>query len=269
MRIVGEIPRIALPSPAEFERQYRSAHFPVIIRSAVDDWPARRWTPEGLRQRFGERLVPVRRSDDEIAVVFGAEREETSLPFSRFIDAITAPVAPGAPRPPYVANHSIGVAEHDSPLDELRAEIQFPEFVGGALRSVQVWIGAPGQRSTIHNDPYDNFNAQLYGRKRFLMFPPGQHEHVYPERIHEGFWSSPVDPGRPDPARHPLFSKAEALEGVLEPGDMIYVPIFWWHYVEALTVSINASAFGGHSEGVWTVLRARRARGRQASLSNG
>ena len=44
-----------------------------------------------------------------------------------------------------------------------------------------------------------------------------------------------------DRDRFPLFEKSEIIKVVLEPGDAIYLPRGWWHYVESLEPSINVS----------------------------
>lgn len=52
-----------------------------------------------------------------------------------------------------------------------------------------------------------------------------------------------VDLAAPDPARYPNFAQAQAHEGVLHAGQIIYIPRCWPHAVESLddTVSITVS----------------------------
>src|SRR4051794_37581525 len=57
------IERIAPPSPAEFEARYVKASRPVILRGAIDDWPAmKRWSLPQFKERFGDREVPAVRT---------------------------------------------------------------------------------------------------------------------------------------------------------------------------------------------------------------
>ena len=37
------------------------------------------------------------------------------------------------------------------------------------------------------------------------------------------------------------FKKAEYVEGILEPGDGLFIPVGWWHYVRSLDVSFSVS----------------------------
>jgi len=39
---------------------------------------------------------------------------------------------------------------------------------------VNVWFGSKGSTAAIHHDPFENFFVQIYGRKRFYLFPPSE-----------------------------------------------------------------------------------------------
>lgn len=44
---------------------------------------------------------------------------------------------------------------------------------------------------------------------------------------------SPVDILDPDYERFPLFRGAKRLQCVLRPGDVLFMPAFWWHEVQS------------------------------------
>src|SRR5262249_44095155 len=117
----------------------------------------------------------------------------------------------------------------------------------------KLWIAAPGQRSTIHNDPYHNFNAQIVGRKHFILFAPEAHKLLYPRFFHAGMWVSPIDLKQPDFDKFPDFVNLQGYKHELNEGDIMYVPRFWWHCVEAMTpcVNVNRWVFSEGSEGEW------------------
>lgn len=48
---------------------------------------------------------------------------------------------------------------------------------------------------------------------------------------------SAVDVEHPDLAAHPAFAGAHHYDAVLGPGDCLYIPKGWWHYLRALTTS--------------------------------
>lgn len=53
-----------------------------------------------------------------------------------------------------------------------------------------------------------------------------------------------MDFENPDFQQFPKLKEARGMETVLGPGDVLYIPIYWWHHVESkmnagYTVSIN------------------------------
>jgi ribosomal protein L16 Arg81 hydroxylase len=55
---------------------------------------------------------------------------------------------------------------------------------------------------------------------------------------HRGVYSQ-VDAGNPDYARFPKYADASIHEVELGPGEVLFLPVGWWHYVQALDVSIT------------------------------
>jgi hypothetical protein len=124
-----------------------------------------------------------------------------------------------------------------------------------------LWLSHPGVVAQTHYDTQHNVFVQLQGTKRFLLFPPGTELYSYPN-IHRSYrqsqWhlemnsSSPVQiPGdgasslatRTQAERFPLINtkKVTALEVMLHPGDVLYIPPYWQHRVESLSLSLSLS----------------------------
>lgn len=45
----------------------------------------------------------------------------------------------------------------------------------------------------------------------------------------------------PDLERHPNFADVPHIECTLQPGEMLYIPKKWWHFVWAQTASLSIS----------------------------
>ncbi|XP_061421441.1 hypoxia-inducible factor 1-alpha inhibitor [Lethenteron reissneri] len=115
----------------------------------------------------------------------------------------------------------------------------------GPLTSNLLLIGMEGNVTPCHYDEQQNFFAQVKGYKRCILFPPEQFDCLYPYPIHHPCdRQSQVDFENPDYERFPNFRKAIGYETVVGPGDVLYIPMYWWHHIESLldggiTISVN------------------------------
>jgi hypothetical protein len=77
--------------------------------------------------------------------------------------------------------------------------------------------------------------------KKVILIPPGQSDYLYYPCREFGLnlHFSPVDVEHPDLKRHPRFARATPLEITVRPGEMLFIPATWWHYLRALEPSIS------------------------------
>ena len=125
-------------------------------------------------------------------------------------------------------------------LPELAGEIRPPDLLGDEPAAAHLWFGSAGNVTPLHYDPLNNFFLQLHGRKRFTLFSPRFFDELYPFPIDARFSHiSHVDAERPDLDKHPRFVEAQRHEVALGPGDLLFLPAFWWHHVRSLDVAIS------------------------------
>lgn len=77
--------------------------------------------------------------------------------------------------------------------------------------------------------------AQVYGRKTMKLIPS------YDLNLldADGKRLSPINAFAPDLVKHPQFQQATALEVTLEPGEMLFLPVGWWHAEQTSDVNIT------------------------------
>jgi len=217
---------------------------PALWRGIGTEWPCtRKWTLAGLAERLSGRKITARVTDNELDVFFEHDGDSgyEVVACDEYINSIIGITRGAGDRPAYAGSVSI---KHDPVSSEWAGELlgECPLsdwFPGRPLDEHRIWIGAAGQKSTIHSDPYDNVNAQIIGKKEFIIFAPEQHPYLYPEFIHAQLWASRVDPDLADFERFPKLKSARGFRGQLSPGDVLFIPKFWWHAFSATEASLN------------------------------
>jgi hypothetical protein len=130
----------------------------------------------------------------------------------------------------------VGSTTVDTCLPGFRDENDF-DF-GDIDPLASIWLGNQ-TRIAAHYDVPDNLACCAAGRRRFILFPPGELKNLYVGPLDStpaGQAISLVDFHQPDFDKFPRFRKAlsNARVAELEPGDAIFIPSMWWHHVEGL-----------------------------------
>ncbi len=154
---------------------------------------------------------------------------------------------------------------HPADPAQARPELDEPQL--------NAWFGPPGTITPLHTDPYHNLLVQVVGRKYVRLYSPllapealaprGREAGVdmaNTSRLDVGAvegWDVPAATAAPadgddegsssssnhdgDEAAVDQFKSLPFVDCILEPGDTLYIPIGWWHYVRGLSVSFSVS----------------------------
>jgi ribosomal protein L16 Arg81 hydroxylase len=101
-----------------------------------------------------------------------------------------------------------------------------------------MWIGPAGTVTPLHHDLTNNFIVQITGRKRVRLTPAAEvgklynHRHVFSEIMD-------LEAARVDTPRYPRLAELRSYDVLLEPGDVLFVPVAWWHQVTSLDFSVT------------------------------
>ena len=61
----------------------------------------------------------------------------------------------------------------------------------------------------------------------------------------EGVFSS-VDLDNPDRSMHPAFHGIAPISLTVDPGDMLFIPVGWWHDISSLSFSVSLTFVNFH-----------------------
>lgn len=254
--VTGNVTVKLLPfATAEFAQMCSKHAVPLLLRnSVITQWQATDlWTPEYLQNKlsslsgvyensnrwFGpyfDKSKPLTSS----AVRVNKYKTDVSLTSSEFFHRIQNPVKGQHLYFTGGIEQLGGWAEHQiQPISELLR-------LNAKRSSINVWMGQPHVIAHCHYDGYHNFYAQLYGTKKFTLFRPTNWPGLYPYPfLHPSHAQAQVNLSRRSDSERdfPLVNKVEAVEVVLEPGDLLYMPPLWFHEVESLNVSISVNVW--------------------------
>jgi len=212
--------------PADFDQRYRAALVPVVISGSVADMPVSQWTPEFFKSQFGEVETAATVQLPESGVIYLSKEKahRRTLKVREFIELMDSGACC------YIDQADIsrfpGLAEA-CPVDTL---------LPTGRRFINLWIGAR-TRSGLHYDSMDNFLVQIFGDKTAILAAPSDRKALYP--FGDNIAKSRIDPENLDAGQYPRASEVTFWVGVLRPGDLLYIPRGWWHFLRAPDRSIS------------------------------
>lgn len=225
-----------LPADHFFDR-YFSANRPVVVRGAFSSSPAITcWSPAYFAANYPDVPIDITSGRGSVRDYETQFRETVrTVRFGEFAQRLTS--APG--------NDFYLVARNnffDNPrLRHLRDHLTPPAGIindqDRSPGSAKMWIGPQGTVTPLHFDEHSILFAQIYGSKHVKLIPAADYPLVYPRDRYYSF----VDPESPDLTRYPLFAGACVMDVILNPGDSLFLPAGWWHWVRSLTPSISAT----------------------------
>jgi cupin-like protein len=234
---------------------------PTVFRAAAAAWPAvKEWSFPHLASLDPELPVQL--------VVGNRESQETRFSTSTlgsYVSALTDEVSPD--------DVPVYLKEFDllKRFPQLRADLRSQElFPPRTIKSNSVWIGPAHARTGLHCDLLDNLAVQITGQKRFYLAHPAAVKRAGMESRKYDAWARLSLTGAEKLAAGQ--EDGDFFVADLEPGDVLYVPAYWWHEVVNLTPGILLSGFFGPRTSVlsrWAWVQAREGLHRVGVLGRG
>jgi len=226
--------REALPRD-EFFARYYAAERPVVLPKFASHWKAvTRWSPQHFKQRFGAvevQMTSGREGDPD----YDMNREKYFAPttMGAFVDRVVAQ--------PKSNDFYLIARNHNTARNELQPLWDDIDWSFGWLERAHapkgsaLWFGPAGTITPLHHDTSSILFVQVYGEKKLVLASPTEIALLDGARA----MYADLDPERPDFKKHPSHKDVLLHDVVLGPGDALFIPAGWWHYVRALSVSIS------------------------------
>ncbi|MEM6613078.1 MAG: cupin-like domain-containing protein [Cyanobacteria bacterium P01_C01_bin.72] len=242
MKNKESILRVTAPDKNEFARLWKE-YRPFVIEGVANNWEAyKNWSNDYLSNKCGNNKVPVRtevnKPVDNLDDCGYSKREfyqAEEMKFKDYIDLMSG-------ERQEIGSRYMSQVDLEKYFPQLTADVNYPYFFN-RKPVVNFWFGCSGINTHLHFDDEHNIFAQIRGRKKLLLFPPTNYLAFYPPLKEKGamLHFSKVNPRQPDFELFPDFPHQEQQEIILEAGEMLYIPPFWWHWVIGIDETISLS----------------------------
>jgi hypothetical protein len=214
-----------------FREEFLSENKPLIFRSFAKDWPAiERWNFDYLKEKYGHVNVPLylnafaENGGNYLA-------PERTVPFAEYIDMLQNSDS----------RYRMFLFNILKNMPGLCDDFFFPDYASHFVKSNPfVFFGNAGSSVDAHFDADLShvFLTHFGGKKTVMLFSPKYNEALY---RHPLTVSTNVDIGQPDFERYPALRHIEGYLCHLIPGDTLFIPSGWWHYIRYDEASFSLS----------------------------
>jgi lysine-specific demethylase 8 len=231
------LPEVSEINEATFKKNYLNRRRPVIMKGQANSWPAReKWNIDYFLKLENNKKVRL-----DIGNIFQGESDATKQTFAQFMEKLKDSQTNGAGPENYLALFDIF-----SVFPELENDTDFSILNNSTIKDfIYGWIGPKGTVTGLHTDSANNLLAQLQGKKLVLIASPKYTKHMYlSKKFDLAAQVSSVNINDYDEEKHPRFREIPFYSVIMEPGDVLFIPQGWWHYVKSLDFSISVNNFG-------------------------
>ena len=234
-----EIDRLEAPTREYFEENYLMRNKPVILTGVGSQWPAvTKWNPDYLKQVAGDSYIQVHFDDHGDFHRWyhrPGGRVDKVMTLGEFIDLLLAE--------PYDQRYYM--TEHE--LHLVSRELLQDIDLGGYLDRPHplLFLGRDTFMPLHFHSGTEAVLCQLYGKKSITLYSPDQYSLLYPAPWYSNNpLFSPIDPRDPNVLeRFPRFERAVPLQFTLEPGEILFIPVHWWHVTNVSGFQISSTSF--------------------------
>jgi hypothetical protein len=217
-----EIDRRSGLTREDFEREYLKALKPVVFTDLMDSWPAKsKWTVEYFKEKYGHLSVPVY-SPNYSKPGKGYMEADKKMSFRAFLDHMEQ-------GPSDLRMFLFNIFRH---APELCHDFTIHTIMDGFFKEFPfMFFGGQGSSVALHYDIdlAHVFLNQIYGRKRVVLFSHEESINIYQ---HPYTVASYIDVNNPDYEKYPALKRVQGYDIMLMPGETLFMPSGYWHYIE-------------------------------------
>ncbi|MDT0295274.1 cupin-like domain-containing protein [Mesonia ostreae] len=215
----------------DFKESYVKPLIPLVIKELSKDWPAReKWSLDYFAQEVGEVEVPLYNSEP------AKGKELSRKPAARMLMKNYVELLKNGP-----TDLRIFFFNMLQKAPQLMGDFKYPNLGIKFFKKLPVlFFGGAGSRVLLHYDMdfANNLHFNFVGEKEVILFPHDQKTFLY-HVPHSIVAMESIEFDDPDYDKFPALKYAKGFKVLLQPGDMLYIPSGYWHYIRYKTPSVS------------------------------
>jgi ribosomal protein L16 Arg81 hydroxylase len=224
-------------SPLIFLKDYVMKSRPVLLVGYASKWDATKlWTDDYLIKKIGKKRANVEVSKTLIFSGDHKKKKKQAMMMKKFLTLYNKPNRNGINY--YVAEKSFAGLTPIRKDFPMKPHLITPHYIHDRT---QLWMGAGGQTTPMHNDMQDNILCQIVGTRHVRLYDPMQTDLLNTDPKNPVY--SRVDPTNTmNTTNHPLFKYATGITAQIQAGDCLFIPSSWYHLVksgESRNIAVN------------------------------
>ena len=226
-----EIDRVDEINAKDFINNYVKTNKPVVIKNLSHDWPAyQKWSLDYFAKEAGEVEVPLYNSEPAKGKEY-SRKPTTKMKMKDYVEILKS-------GPTDLRIFFFNILQK---CPQLLKDFTYPAIGLKFFKRLPVlFFGGEGSRVLLHYDIdlANNVHFNFHGKKDIILFPFDQRKYLYhvPYSIVS---MEEIEFDRPDYKKYPALQYAEGYRVILQPGETLFIPSAYWHYMRYLTPSIS------------------------------
>ena len=224
-------------TPQEFHRRFVARNRPCVVRGAARHWPASElWrSPDYLKSKVPDVMLEARSAPtlEYLSAIDEDIREELArqdkavyeqVSFHDFVDRASS-------SPEQFVLHSVSLSQRNSLgqlLDDIGNYAFMPDLIGSRMyMPFRAFFYRHSYTDWHFHSSDETLMTQVVGRKEALLLPPDWESW-------NAMWPVVRQAGKlyqVDTGRFPQFAGIRPFRAVVEEGDALFIPVYWWHAV--------------------------------------
>lgn len=228
-----KIDKVDKISPEQFETHYLRPQRPLVIKGLTKStYAGKLWSIDYFRKTMGHHEVDLYDNRNQQRAASANTSPDLKMRFADYLDIIKS------------NEHTdlrIFLFNMFKLNPYLKDEFPCPEIFKGFLDDIgYMFFGGKDTTVRIHYDidMSNVLHTQFAGRKRVVLIDPQYSDLLY--RLPFNTYSL-IDPAKPDYKKYPALLLVKGYDLILEPGDSLFMPSGYWHFMTYLEGGFSIS----------------------------